>query len=78
MAQTRMNRLREAATQKLEADVFQRVYDYLKVARRHGIKEAEVKGHLEKLGAKPSDCFEVDQLLYFEEQLQTTAAAVKH
>ncbi|XP_043575529.1 serine/threonine-protein kinase Nek11 isoform X1 [Chiloscyllium plagiosum] len=76
MAETRINHLRERATQKLEADVFQRVYNYLKVARRHDIKEAEVKGHLEKLGAKPSDCFEVDQLLYFEEQLQASAARV--
>ncbi|XP_078391949.1 serine/threonine-protein kinase Nek11 [Cetorhinus maximus] len=78
MAKTKMNRMREAAIQKLEADVFQRVYDYLKMARRQNVKEAEVKGHLEKLGAKPSDCFEVDQLLYFEEQLQASAAEAKH
>ncbi|XP_078056866.1 serine/threonine-protein kinase Nek11 [Mustelus asterias] len=67
-----------AAIQKLEEGVFQRVYDYLKVARRQNIKEAEVKGHLEKLGAKPSDCFEVDQLLYLEEQLQASTAEAKH
>ncbi|XP_041039962.1 serine/threonine-protein kinase Nek11 [Carcharodon carcharias] len=78
MAKTKMNRMREAAIQKLEADVFQRVYDYLKMARRQNVKEAEVKGHLEKLGAKPSDCFEVDQLLYFEEQLQASVAEAKH
>ncbi|XP_038652489.1 serine/threonine-protein kinase Nek11 isoform X1 [Scyliorhinus canicula] len=78
MAETKMNRMREAAIQKLEEDVFQRVYDYLKVAKRQNVKEAEVKGHLEKLGAKPSDCFEVDQLLYFEEQLQASAAEAKH
>ncbi|XP_067910305.1 serine/threonine-protein kinase Nek11 isoform X2 [Heterodontus francisci] len=78
MAETKMNRMREAAIQKLEADVFQTVYDYLKMARRQNVKEAEVKGHLEKLGVKPSNCFEVDQLLYFEEQLQASAAEAKH
>ncbi|XP_067853818.1 serine/threonine-protein kinase Nek11 [Heptranchias perlo] len=78
MAETKMNRMRESAIQKLEADVFQKVYDYLKMARRQNANEAEVKEYLEKLGAKPSNCFEVDQLLYFEEQLQASATEAKH
>ncbi|XP_032904595.1 serine/threonine-protein kinase Nek11 [Amblyraja radiata] len=77
MAQAKMNRMRAAAIQKLEADVFQRVYDYLKAARREYIKEAEVMENLERLGAKPSNCFEVDQLLYFEEQLQASSVAAQ-
>ncbi|XP_078275894.1 serine/threonine-protein kinase Nek11 [Rhinoraja longicauda] len=72
MVQAKMNRMRAAAIEKLEADVFQRVYDYLKAARRENTKEAEVMENLERLGAKPSNCFEVDQLLYFEEQLQAS------
>lgn len=68
---------RRAAIQKLEADVFQRVYDYLKAARREYTKEAEVMENLERLGAKPSNCFEVDQLLYFEEQLQASSVAAQ-
>ncbi|XP_072139417.1 serine/threonine-protein kinase Nek11 isoform X1 [Mobula birostris] len=77
MAQAKMRRMREAAIQKLEADLFQRIYDYLKKARRENTREAEVMENLERLGAKPSDCFEVDQLLYFEEQLQSSSAAAQ-
>uniref|UniRef100_UPI00398EADD1 serine/threonine-protein kinase Nek11 isoform X1 n=2 Tax=Pristiophorus japonicus TaxID=55135 RepID=UPI00398EADD1 len=77
MADSKLRRMRESAIEKLDAGMFQRVYDYLKVARRQNAKEAEVKEHLEKLGAQPSSCFEVDQLLYFEEQLQASAAEAK-
>ncbi|XP_059801195.1 serine/threonine-protein kinase Nek11 isoform X2 [Hypanus sabinus] len=77
MAQAKMHRMREAAIQKLEADLFQRIYDYLKKARSENTKEVEVMENLERLGAKPSDCFEVDQLLYFEEQLQSSSAAAQ-
>uniref|UniRef100_A0A4W3I1H3 Uncharacterized protein n=1 Tax=Callorhinchus milii TaxID=7868 RepID=A0A4W3I1H3_CALMI len=65
-----------SAIQRLEADVFHRVYDYLKMAREQNANETEVKKKLEMMGARPSDCFEVDQLLYFEEQLK--AAESKH
>ncbi|XP_051872194.1 serine/threonine-protein kinase Nek11 [Pristis pectinata] len=78
MARAKINRMREAAIQKLEADVFQRIYDYLKKARREDTKDTEVMENLERLGAKPSNCFEVDQLLYFEEQLQASSAVTQH
>lgn len=61
-----------SAVQKLGADVFEEVYHYLKGARRLRACEAEVRASLEKVVPRASDCFEVDQLLYFEEQLLTT------
>ncbi|MBN3305525.1 NEK11 kinase, partial [Amia calva] len=69
MAEGRVDRMRESITEKLGAEVFQKVYDYLKKARANHMREAEIKDFLGKLVDKPSDCFEVDQLLYFEEQL---------
>lgn len=58
--------------QKLGAEVFEEVYHYLKRARRQRACEAEVRASLEKVVPRASDCFEVDQLLYFEEQLLIT------
>lgn len=58
--------------QKLGAEVFEEVYNYLKGARQHNASEAEIRGSLEKVVPHASDCFEVDQLLYFEEQLLLT------
>ncbi|XP_064410998.1 serine/threonine-protein kinase Nek11 isoform X2 [Latimeria chalumnae] len=72
MAETKMKRMRESIIEKLGAEVFEKVYDYLKKAREQNANEAEVREYLGKLVAKPSDCFEVDQLLYFEEQLMSS------
>ncbi|XP_054585527.1 serine/threonine-protein kinase Nek11 isoform X2 [Eptesicus fuscus] len=72
MAGTEMQRMRESAVQKLGAAVFEEVYHYLKRARRQRACEAEVRASLEKVVPRASDCFEVDQLLYFEEQLLIT------
>ncbi|ELK25332.1 Serine/threonine-protein kinase Nek11 [Myotis davidii] len=72
MAGTEMQRMRESAVQKLGAAVFEEVYHYLKRARRQRAGEAEVRASLEKVVPRASDCFEVDQLLYFEEQLLIT------
>ncbi|XP_070322866.1 serine/threonine-protein kinase Nek11 isoform X1 [Odocoileus virginianus] len=69
MARTRMKHMRESAVQKLGAEVFEEVYSYLKRARQQGASEAEVWAALERVVPRVSDCFEVDQLLYFEEQL---------
>ncbi|NWR78007.1 NEK11 kinase, partial [Centropus unirufus] len=69
MAQTRLKRMRESAIGKLGDKVFGAVYSYLKEARQQNASEEEVRRHLEKLVSRASDCFEVDQLLYFEEQL---------
>ncbi|XP_069767264.1 serine/threonine-protein kinase Nek11 isoform X2 [Narcine bancroftii] len=49
MAQAKLNRMREAAINKLEADVFQRIYDYLKKARRENAKEAEIMENLQRV-----------------------------
>ncbi|XP_043730470.1 serine/threonine-protein kinase Nek11 isoform X5 [Cervus elaphus] len=74
MARTRMKHMRESAVQKLGAEVFEEVYSYLKRARQRGASEAEVWAALERVVPRVSDCFEVDQLLYFEEQLLITRA----
>ncbi|XP_007935613.1 serine/threonine-protein kinase Nek11 [Orycteropus afer afer] len=72
MAGTKMKHMRESAMQKLGAEVFEEVYNYLKRARQQHASEAEIREYLEKLVPHASDCFEVDQLLYFEEQLLIT------
>ncbi|XP_060036255.1 serine/threonine-protein kinase Nek11 [Erinaceus europaeus] len=68
----KMRHMRESAVQKLGAKVFEEVYNYLKRARQHHTSEAEIRESLEKVVPQASDCFEVDQLLYFEEQLRMT------
>ncbi|XP_066101218.1 serine/threonine-protein kinase Nek11 isoform X2 [Saccopteryx bilineata] len=72
MAGTKMQRMKESAMQKLGADMFEQVYGYLKEARRRDASDAEIRASLEKVVPRASDCFEVDQLLYFEEQLLIT------
>ncbi|NXV50657.1 NEK11 kinase, partial [Uria aalge] len=69
MAETKLKRMKESAIGKLGAEVFEAVYSYLKQARQQHASEEEIRRCLEKLVARASDCFEVDQLLYFEEQL---------
>ncbi|NWU83589.1 NEK11 kinase, partial [Onychorhynchus coronatus] len=69
MAQTKLKRMRESAIGKLGVDVFESVYSYLRQARQQNASEEEIRRCLEKLVSRASDCFEVDQLLYFEEQL---------
>lgn len=68
--------LGRSAMQKLGTEVFEEVYDYLKRARHQKACEAEIREHLETVVPRASDCFEVDQLLYFEEQLLTTEGKV--
>uniref|UniRef100_A0A8C4J079 Uncharacterized protein n=3 Tax=Dromaius novaehollandiae TaxID=8790 RepID=A0A8C4J079_DRONO len=63
--------------QKLGEEVFERVYRYLKQARQQNASEDEVRRSLEKVVSRASDCFEVDQLLYFEEQLQASEACLQ-
>ncbi|XP_075404011.1 serine/threonine-protein kinase Nek11 [Tenrec ecaudatus] len=72
MAGTKVKRMRASAVRKLGAGVFEEVYNYLKGARRQGASEAEIRESLEKVVPRVSDCFEVDQLLYFEAQLLAT------
>ncbi|XP_021245033.1 serine/threonine-protein kinase Nek11 isoform X3 [Numida meleagris] len=77
MAETKLNRMRQSAIQKLGAEVFEKVYTYLKQARQQKASEEEITRHLEKLVPRASDCFEVDQLLYFEEQLQDSESCLQ-
>ncbi|NXO08237.1 NEK11 kinase, partial [Oriolus oriolus] len=69
MAETKLKRMRESAIGKLGVEVFEAVYSCLKQARQQNASEEEIRRCLEKLVSRASDCFEVDQLLYFEEQL---------
>ncbi|NXC79067.1 NEK11 kinase, partial [Cercotrichas coryphoeus] len=69
MAETKLKRMRESAIGKLGVEAFEAVYSYLKQARQQNASEEEIRSCLEKLVSRASDCFEVDQLLYFEEQL---------
>ncbi|NXL75392.1 NEK11 kinase, partial [Leptocoma aspasia] len=69
MAETKLKRLRESAIGKLGVETFEAVYSCLKQARQQNASEEEIRSCLEKLVPRASDCFEVDQLLYFEEQL---------
>nr|XP_035928735.1 serine/threonine-protein kinase Nek11 isoform X1 [Halichoerus grypus] len=72
VARSKMKHMKESAMQKLGAEVFEKVYNYLKRARRQKANEAEIRVALEKVVPRAGDCFEVDQLLYFEEQLLIT------
>ncbi|RMC05273.1 hypothetical protein DUI87_18459 [Hirundo rustica rustica] len=72
MAETKLKRMRESAIGKLGVEAFEMVYSYLKQARQQNASEEEIRSCLEKLVSRASDCFEVDQLLYFEEQLQAS------
>nr|XP_015212446.1 PREDICTED: serine/threonine-protein kinase Nek11 isoform X2 [Lepisosteus oculatus] len=74
MAESKIQRMRQSIREKLGEEAFQTVYDYLKNARENCVKEGEIKDFLGKIEGRPSDCFEVDQLLYFEEQLLMTKA----
>ncbi|NXG02002.1 NEK11 kinase, partial [Sakesphorus luctuosus] len=69
MAETKLKRMRESAIGKLGVEVFEAVYSYLKQSRQQKASEEQIRRGLEKLVSRASDCFEVDQLLYFEEQL---------
>ncbi|NXA93306.1 NEK11 kinase, partial [Melanocharis versteri] len=69
MAETKLKRMRESAIGKLGVEAFEAMYSCLKQARQQNASEEEIRRGLEKLVSRASDCFEVDQLLYFEEQL---------
>ncbi|XP_018423614.1 PREDICTED: serine/threonine-protein kinase Nek11, partial [Nanorana parkeri] len=74
MAQTKLKRMRESAVQVLGERTFEKVYNYLTYARKNNVSEKEVKQHLETLVSRASDCFVVDQILYFEEELFTASS----
>ncbi|XP_056092481.1 serine/threonine-protein kinase Nek11 [Rhinichthys klamathensis goyatoka] len=69
MAEGRIERMRQSVCLRLGEEVFLKVYDYLKQARQKQESEESIRQALVQLVEKPSDCFEVDQLLYYEELL---------
>ncbi|XP_063778432.1 serine/threonine-protein kinase Nek11 isoform X2 [Pseudophryne corroboree] len=74
MAQTKLKRMRESALQSLGVETYEEVYKYLKMTRQNNTSEKEVKQHLETLVSMASECFLVDQILYFEEELLAASA----
>ncbi|XP_064018378.1 serine/threonine-protein kinase Nek11 isoform X3 [Pogoniulus pusillus] len=77
MAETKLKHMRECAIGKLGAEAFEAVYSYLKQARQQNSSEEQIRRHLEKLVARTSDCFEVDQLLYFEELVHDSGSCLQ-
>ncbi|XP_076869419.1 serine/threonine-protein kinase Nek11 [Brachyhypopomus gauderio] len=77
MAENRIKYIRDSLCERLGEDVFQRVYEDLKETRQRQDSEDAIGAALGQLVQKPSDCFEVDQLLYYEEQLQAAQAKWK-
>ncbi|XP_070768054.1 serine/threonine-protein kinase Nek11 [Enoplosus armatus] len=67
LLETRIQHLRESVCSRLGSDVFQRLYEDLKEARRRDDGVTKTLKHLED---KPDDGFQVDQLLFYEEELQ--------
>ncbi|XP_054476886.1 serine/threonine-protein kinase Nek11 [Anoplopoma fimbria] len=68
LLETRIQHLRESVCSRLGSDVFQKLYEDLKEARRRedgGV--TETPRHPED---KPDDSLQVDQLLFYEEELQ--------
>ncbi|XP_066440723.1 serine/threonine-protein kinase Nek11 [Eleutherodactylus coqui] len=74
MAQTKLKRMRESAIQSMGEKSFEKVYNYLKKARQNNTNEKEVKRHLETLVSLASECFLVDQILFFEEELSAESS----
>ncbi|XP_027131142.1 serine/threonine-protein kinase Nek11 isoform X2 [Larimichthys crocea] len=71
LLETRIQHLKESVCRRLGSDVFQELYENMKDTRRRRMDgddgAAETLRHLED---KPEDAFQVDQLLFYEEELQ--------
>ncbi|XP_073341964.1 serine/threonine-protein kinase Nek11-like [Pagrus major] len=71
LLEARIQHLRESVCSRLGSDVFHGLYESLKEARRQqqdgGDGVTEALTHLED---KPEDGLQVDQLLFYEEELQ--------
>ncbi|XP_049902299.1 serine/threonine-protein kinase Nek11 isoform X1 [Epinephelus moara] len=67
LLETRIKHLRESIQSRLGSDVFQKLYEKLKEVRQRDSGVPEALSHLED---KPDDGFQVDQLLFYEEELQ--------
>ncbi|XP_051255307.1 serine/threonine-protein kinase Nek11 [Dicentrarchus labrax] len=72
LLETRIQHLRESVRSRLGSDVFQKLYENLKEARwrwRHDGDDS-VTESLRHLEEQPDAGFQVDQLLFYEEELQ--------
>ncbi|KAI3360880.1 hypothetical protein L3Q82_012887 [Scortum barcoo] len=67
LLQTRIQHLRESVCGRLGSDVFQKLYEELRGRRDGGDGITEPLKHPEE---KPDNVFQVDQLLFYEEELQ--------
>ncbi|KAG9259517.1 serine/threonine-protein kinase Nek11 [Astyanax mexicanus] len=82
LVHSRIQYIRESVSQRLGQDRFQSVYNYLKETRLRrdmwdgGDSEDSVISALGGIVDKPADCFEVDQLLYYEELLKNAQATL--
>ncbi|XP_041798752.1 serine/threonine-protein kinase Nek11 isoform X2 [Chelmon rostratus] len=71
LLETRIQHLRESVCSRLGSDVFQKLYENLKEARRRRPEgDDAVAEALRRLEDKPDDGFQVDQLLFYEDELQ--------
>uniref|UniRef100_A0A3B1K128 non-specific serine/threonine protein kinase n=1 Tax=Astyanax mexicanus TaxID=7994 RepID=A0A3B1K128_ASTMX len=82
LVHSRIQYIRESVSRRLGQDRFQSVYNYLKETRLRrdmwdgGDSEDGVISALGGIVDKPADCFEVDQLLYYEELLKNAQATL--
>ncbi|XP_075996681.1 serine/threonine-protein kinase Nek11-like [Genypterus blacodes] len=70
LLETRIHRLRESVCHRLGSPVFLKLYEDLKEDRQRGGGEDGATETLSPLLDKPGDRLQVDQLLYYEEELQ--------
>ncbi|KAM7382807.1 hypothetical protein PAMP_002514 [Pampus punctatissimus] len=74
LLETRIHHLRESVCQRLGPEVFQKLYENLKEARRLQKREDKEEYDVTEVASCPvdesEDGFQVDQLLFYEEELQ--------
>ncbi|XP_076593166.1 serine/threonine-protein kinase Nek11 [Chaetodon auriga] len=71
LLETRIQHLRESVCGRLGSDVFQKLYETLRESRRRQLEgDGGVTEALRHLADKPEDSLQVDQLLFYEEELQ--------
>ncbi|XP_039973247.1 serine/threonine-protein kinase Nek11 isoform X2 [Xiphias gladius] len=71
LLEARVQHLRESVCRRLGSDVFQKLYENLREARQRRDAEDGAAGEaLRRLDGEPEVAFQVDQLLFYEEELQ--------
>ncbi|XP_054869718.1 serine/threonine-protein kinase Nek11 [Amphiprion ocellaris] len=69
LLQTKIQLLRDSISRRLGSEVFQKLYENLKEARRQR-RDAGGEDEAVNLQDQPDEGFQVDQLLFYEEELQ--------